>query len=211
MSPTYQDRIDDLATHLAGICATVGEAMGRATQALLDADLTLAESVIGADTAVDDARTVAEEKAYALLSTQSPGEAELRTVLAAIHASESLERMGDLALHVAKTARRRHPRFTLPDEVRPSFARMGELAVALAADTERVLRTADVELARAVEDSDDEMDDLHRQLFTVLMSKGWSHGVSMAVDVTLLSRFYERFADHAVSVCGRTALGPSGK
>jgi phosphate transport system protein len=206
MRRRYRDQLDDLAVHLAGICTMVGDAMAKATRALLDGDLALAESVIGADASVDEARTVAEEKAYALLAARAPEAADLRAVLAAIHASENLERMGDLALHVAKAARRRHPRLTLPDEVRPTFARMGELAVTLAERTEQVLRTKDAALARSIEDDDDEMDELHRQLFTVLMSRDWSHGVSTAVDVTLLSRFYERFADHAVSACKRTAV-----
>lgn len=210
MRQAYHEQLDDLAEHLADMCATVGDAMGKATTALLNVDLTLAESVIGADAKVDDTRTVAEEKAYALLALQAPVATDLRAVLAAIHASESLERMGDLALHVAKAARRRHPRETLPIQVRPSFERMGELAVALAAKTERVIRTKDVALARSIENDDDEMDDLHRLLFTVLMSPEWQHGVSAAVDVTLLGRFYERFADHAVSVCKRTVFVVTG-
>jgi phosphate transport system protein len=160
---------------------------------------------------VDDARTEYEEEAYALLALQAPVATDLRTVLAVIHAAESIERMGDLALHVAKAARRRHPALVLPDEVRPYFERMGEVAVALAHKTERVVRTQDVRLARQVEQDDDEVDGLHRELFTVLMDRAWPHSVAQAVDVTLLSRFYERFADHAVSVAKRTVFVVTGR
>jgi phosphate transport system protein len=136
---------------------------------------------------------------------------DLRTVLAAIHAAESLERMGDLALHVAKAARRRHPNPVLPDDVKPYFADMGRIAVELAKAAEKVIENKDVDKARALEDADDEMDDLHRHLFSVIMDKDWQHGVAAAVDVTLLGRFYERFADHAVSVAKRVVFVVTGQ
>lgn len=211
MREAYHDRLGELATHLADMCAMVGTAMERATTALLKADLPLAEQVISDDSAVDAARTHYEEEAYALLALQAPVATDLRTVLAVIHAAESLERMGDLALHVAKATRRRHPAPVLPEDVRPYFERMGQLAVALARKTEQVIRTQDVDLARQVDNDDDEMDDLHRELFTVLMDRNWSHGTAAAVDVTLLSRFYERFADHAVSVSKRTVFVVTGR
>ncbi|HEY0806772.1 MAG TPA: phosphate signaling complex protein PhoU [Pseudonocardiaceae bacterium] len=211
MREAYHDRLGELADHLADMCAMVGDAMERATTALLKTDLALAEQVISDDVKVDTARTSYEEEAYALLALQAPVATDLRTVLAVIHAAESLERMGDLALHVAKAARRRHPSPVLPEEVRPYFEQMGQVAVALARKTEQVIRTQDVELARSVEDDDDEMDALHRELFTILMDKHWPHSVAAAVDVTLLSRFYERFADHAVSVSKRTVFVVTGR
>jgi phosphate transport system protein len=211
MREAYHDRLGELADHLADMCAMVGDAMDRATTALLKTDLALAEQVISDDLKVDKARTSYEEEAYALLALQAPVATDLRTVLAVIHAAESLERMGDLALHVAKTARRRHPNPVLPLEVRPYFEQMGLVAVALARKTEQVVRTQDVELAKSVEDDDDEMDNLHRELFTVLMDKNWPHSVAAAVDVTLLGRFYERFADHAVSVAKRTVFVVTGR
>jgi phosphate transport system protein len=211
MREAYHDRLGELATHLADMCAMVGTAMERATTALLKTDLALAEQVISDDSAIDTARTEYEEEAYALLALQAPVATDLRTVLAVIHAAESLERMGDLALHVAKAARRRHPAPVLPEDVRPYFERMGQVAAALARKTEQVIRTQDVELARQIDTDDDEMDDLHRDLFTVLMDRNWSHGTAAAVDVTLLGRFYERFADHAVSVAKRTVFVVTGR
>jgi phosphate transport system protein len=211
MREAYHDRLGELATHLADMCGMVATAMERATSALLKADLALAEEVISDDVKVDAARSAYEEEAYALLALQAPVATDLRTVLAVIHAAESLERMGDLALHVAKAARRRHPQPVLPEDVLPYFAQMGELAVTLAHKTETVIRTQDVQAARAMDTDDDEMDNLHRHLFTVIMDKSWEHGVAAAVDVTLLGRFYERFADHAVSVAKRTVFVVTGK
>lgn len=211
MREAYHVELDELADQLAGMCAMVGDAMEAATRALLEADLGLAEQVIGDDTKVDQARSAAEEHAYALLALQAPVATDLRTVLAAIHAAESLERMGDLALHVAKAARRRHPQRVLPDQVQPYFAEMGRVAVSLARQAEQVILSKDVEQARSLEDADDEMDDLHRHLFTVIMDRDWPHGVAAAVDVTLLGRFYERFADHAVSVAKRVVFVVTGR
>lgn len=211
MREAYHDRLGELATRLADMCAMVTTAMQSATTALLEADLALAEQVIGDDTKIDSIRTEYEEEAYALLALQAPVATDLRTVLAVIHAAESLERMGDLALHVAKAARRRHPNKVLPEEVQPYFEQMGQVAVELSRKTEQVIRTQDVDLARQVEDDDDEMDNLHRDLFTVLMDRNWPHTVAQAVDVTLLGRFYERYADHAVSVAKRTVFVVTGR
>ncbi|TCP54370.1 phosphate transport system protein [Tamaricihabitans halophyticus] len=211
MREAYHVQLDQLADQLADMCVQVAEAMERATTALLGADLQLAEQVISSDNEIDDARSACEEQAYALLALQAPVATDLRTVLAAIHAAESLERMGDLALHVAKAARRRHPQHVLPEQVSGYFAEMGKVTVRMAQKAEQVIRSKDVDSARALEDDDDEVDDLHRHLFTVLMDKEWPHGVATAVDVTLLGRFYERFADHAVSVARRVVFMVTGK
>ncbi|WP_329053998.1 phosphate signaling complex protein PhoU [Amycolatopsis sp. NBC_01488] len=211
MREAYHVELEQLADNLAGMSVQVADAMERATRALLEVDLGLAEQVISDDAKVDDARALCEEQAYALLALQAPVATDLRTVLAAIHAAESLERMGDLALHVAKAARRRHPDPVLPEAVRPYFAEMGEVAVKLARSTEKVIKSKDVEAAKSLESDDDQVDDIHRHLFTVLMDREWPHGVAAAVDVTLLGRFYERYADHAVSVAKRMIFVVTGK
>jgi phosphate transport system protein len=211
MREAYHVQLGQLADDLAGMCSMVADAMELATRALLEADLAIAEQVIGDDVKVDEARSACEEQAYALIALQAPVATDLRTVLAAIHAAESLERMGDLALHVAKSARRRHPQPVLTDSVRPYFAEMGRVAVSLARQAEQVIVSKDIKLARALQDADDEMDDLHRHLFTVLMDHEWPHGVASAVDVTLLGRFYERYADHAVSVGKRVVFVVTGR
>ncbi|MGX7823990.1 phosphate signaling complex protein PhoU [Actinokineospora sp. 24-640] len=211
MREAYHSELGKLADQLGAMCAMVGEAMDLATRALLETNLGLAEQVISGDEKIDDARSACEEHAYSLLALQAPVATDLRTVLGAIHAAESLERMGDLALHVAKAARRRHPSPVLPEPVLGYFGEMGRIAVGLARQAEEVIRTQDVAAARALEDADDEMDDLHRHLFTVLMDKDWPHGVAAAVDVTLLGRFYERYADHAVSVAKRVVFVVTGR
>jgi phosphate transport system protein len=211
MREAYHVELDRLAGNLAAMSLQVAEALELATKALLEVDLGLAEQVISDDQKVDDARAECEEQAYALLALQAPVATDLRTVLATIHAAESLERMGDLALHVAKAARRRHPEPVLPEPVRPYFAEMGAVAVKLALQAEQVIKNRDVHAAKLLEAADDQVDDIHKHLFTVIMDRDWPYGVAAAVDVTLLGRFYERFADHAVSVARRMVFVVTGK
>ncbi len=172
--------------------------MQRASVALLDADLGLAEKVITGDAALARSRAACEEQL--LVAT------DLRVVLAAVHAVDTLERMGDLALHIARAARRRYPAHVLPDELRLPFADMGQLAITLANTAEQVIRTGDPELVDFLDASDDVMDDLHRAVFTAVTREDWPHGVAIAVDATVLSQNYERFADHAVSLARRTSV-----
>ncbi|WP_018330600.1 phosphate signaling complex protein PhoU [Actinomycetospora chiangmaiensis] len=211
MRAAYHEKLSSLNDELAQMSLLAGEAMKKATSALLDGDLDLAEEVISSDTEIDALRTSAEDQAFGLLALQAPVAGDLRSVIAAIHSAGDLERMGDLALHVAKAARRRHPELVLPQEVAPYFAEMGRVALDLAQDARRVILERDIELAFTMESDDDAMDDLHRHLFTVMMTKEWPHGVAPAVDVTLLGRFYERFADHAVAVARRVVFMVTGK
>ena len=153
----------------------------------------------------------AEEQAFALLALQAPVATDLRIVVSAIHGAGDIERMGDLALHVAQAARRRHPQPLLPAEVAPYFAEMGRVGCALARKAGEVIRSRDLAKAAELESDDDAMDDLHQHMFSVLMDRNWSHGVEPAVDITLLARFYERYADHAVAVARRIVYVVTGR
>lgn len=211
MRDAYLTRLDGLADELAAMCDTVAVAMRKATDALLGADLALAEEVIEGDSRIDQLRDRAQEDAFALLALQAPVATDLRVVVSAIHASGDIERMGDLALHVAKATRRRHPASVLPEQVQPYFAEMGRVACELAGKAGEVIRTRDAVRARELESDDDAMDDLHKHMFTLMMGPEWTHGVAAAVDATLLARFYERYADHAVAVARRTIYVVTGR
>src|SRR5437763_13536310 len=189
MREAYHVEREQLADNLAAMSVQVADALERATRALLEVDLSLAEQVIGDDSKIDDARAGCEEKAYALLALQAPVATDLRTVLAVIHAAESLERMGDLALHVAKAARRRHPDPALPEPVRPYFAEMGEAVVKLALRAEAAIKSKDVDAARSIGADDDEVDDIHRHLSSVLMATARASAVPAALEGPLLARF----------------------
>jgi phosphate transport system protein len=210
MRTQYHEQLDSLTDQLGAMCELAGTAMERATQALLQADLVLAEQVITDHDQMSALSIRAEESAFVLLALQAPVAGDLRSVVGSIQIVADVDRMGALALHVAKIARRRHPQHALPEEVNGYFAEMGRVAVELGHAAREVLITRDPEKAARIQEEDDAMDDLHRHLFTVLMDRDWKYGVTAAVDVTLLSRFYERFADHAVEVARRVIFQVTG-
>lgn len=210
MRVIYNEQMADLATMLGEMAGLAGAAMDRATQALLEADISLAEQVITEYDRIAEMIAQAEEKAFALLALQAPVAGDLRQVISAIQIVSDVNRMGVLALHVAKVARRRHPNHALPESVNGYFAEMGRIAVNMSATAQLVLETRDPERAAQLNQDDEAMDDLHRHLFSVLMDRDWQYGVAPAVDVTLLGRYYERFADHAVEIGRRVVFLVTG-
>jgi phosphate transport system protein len=211
MRTAFHEQLDSLTEALSEMCGLAGLAMERATQALLQADLLLAEQVISDHDHLTRMQAKAEESAFVLLALQSPVAGDLRVVVGTMQNVADAERMGGLALHVAKIARRRHPEHALPEEVNGYFAEMGTIAVDLGNSAKDVVLSRDPEEAAQISRDDDAMDQLHRHLFTLLMDKEWTHGVASAVDITLLGRFYERFADHAVQIGRRVIFQVTGE
>ena len=200
MRDIYHDELDAIGSLVISMARSVAVAMDRATSALLDANLQLAEEVLGADASVDALRNEIEDRCFQVIATQSPVATDLRVVISTIHLTADFERMGDLAHHVAKIARLRYPEHAVPGEVRDVLSQMGQVAQSLITKVAEVVDGRDVELAQAVEAEDDSMDALRRKLFTIVLSDHWQHGTEAAIDVTLLGRYYERYADHAVAV-----------
>ena len=211
MTGEYSEELLSVNNDLVQMTRLVGSAMNQATRSLLDADLRVAEAVIDGDAEVDLLTAAVEERCFDLLAIQQPVGGDLRVVIGALRIAASLERMGDLAEHVAKQARMRYPRPAVPQELRGTFAVMGGLAEAIVSKTGAVIATKDVSRAADIAAHDQEMDRLHRELFTIVMSESWTHGVEAAIDVTLLSRYYERYADHAVSVTRRVITIVTGE
>jgi phosphate transport system protein len=211
MREHYQEQLHQISGGLIEMTKMVGDAMGRATRSLLDGDLQAAESVIASDNDIDERADAVEELALDVIALQAPVAGDLRTLIGALRISATLERMGDLAEHIAQIARRRYPDLVVPEELRGRVREMGELAVRLAYELGDIIDKSDVEHALRLEDEDDRMDELNRQLFMALMSPDWTHGVEPAIDVALMSRFYERFADHAVSVARRVVHQATGQ
>lgn len=203
MATTNQEPLTLVNNDLVAITTLVGSAMNLATQSLLDADLSLAEKVIQADANIDALCSAVEDRCLELMEDKRSTGGELRSIVGALRIAASLERMGDLAEHVAKQARMRYPNAAVPQDLRATFAIMGGVAEAIVSKSGAVIATKDVSLASEIASHDAEMDLRHRELFTIVLSPSWAHGVEAAIDVTLLSRYYERYADHAVSVTRR--------
>ena len=206
MRQAYQSGLAHLEGENVRICAVVAQLMADATRALLDVDLALAERVIATGDSLNALRHAADRHAIQLLALQAPVAADLRTVIAGLWNVADLHRMGRLAGHVAVAARRRHPACVVPVPLNPAMEAMGNLAVQLAFAASVVLRDRDVDLARKLELEDSLMDNSQKAMFASVLAPTWAFGVVCAVDVSLLSRFYERYADHAVDVAHRMSF-----
>jgi phosphate transport system protein len=200
MREEFQADLNEVSRLLVTMAEAVRAALRKATTALLTADLAAAQTVVERDAEVDLNYAQVESKVADTLARQAPVASDLRMVITALHISADLERMGDLAEHVAKTALRRHPSPAVPAELRPVFKKMAEVGDRMADKITSLLAKPDAELAAQLERDDDAMDDLERDLFKVLLDDDWPYGAETAIDGALLGRFYERYADHAVNV-----------
>jgi len=204
------ERLDQVNNLLVQMTELVGTAISKATQALLEDDLGVAEQVLSGDQAIDQLNEEVEALCFRISTLQAPMARDLRRVMSGIRIASSLERMGDLAVHIAKQVRLRYPSPSVPEELRHTFADMGMAASRIVAETGQVIAASDTTLAGKIGQHDDVLDRLHRELFTTVLSEDWKYGVEAAIDVTLLSRFYERFGDHAVTVAKRVTYIEDG-
>jgi phosphate transport system protein len=207
----FQDELDGVSQSLVDLTDMVAISMNRATESILNCDLKLAEEVIASDDTIDDFQHALDARIIDIIARQQPVASDLRALVTALRMSADLERMGDMSHHVAKITRLRHPDAAIPAELIASFKQMGEAAEKIARKTGSVIASRDTEVALQVEKDDDEMDKLHRQLIGALVDPNWKHGVESAIDLTLLGRYYERYADHAVSVSRRVYYLVTGK
>jgi phosphate transport system protein len=211
MRNAFHEQLDSIFVDLAVVCGQVKDAVHLATEALLTGDSDTAERVISADVEIDRAREQIEENAFSVLMLQQPVAGDLRTVVAALRMITELERMGDLSVHVAKIARLRVPNVAVPAEIRPTVSRMAEVAEHMVEQLRAIITDRDVAAAIELGRDDEVMDGLRRTSFTELLSDEWTHGVEAAVDIALLGRYYERIADHAVSVANRVVFVVTGE
>jgi phosphate transport system protein len=200
MRDSYREQLDDILADLVQMSQVVSSAVRSATTALLESDIHLAEQVIAEDERLDAKQTDVEVRAFSLLARQAPVAGELRTLVATLRMVTELERMGDLAAHVAKIARLRYPENAVPESLRANFIRMGDVAEKMVVTAGQTLNDRNIQNAQELRARDEEMDELRRTQFRVMLSDDWPYGVEAAVDVALLGRYYERIADHAASM-----------
>jgi phosphate transport system protein len=211
MRDAYREHLDDILADLVQMSQNVSTAVRSSTTALLEADIHLAEQVISDDELLDAKQADIEHRAFSLLARESPVAGELRTIVATLRMVTELERMGDLAAHVAKIARLRYPESAVPESLRPSFIRMGDVAEKMVVTAGQTLNDRNIQTAQELRARDEEMDELRRTQFRVLLGGDWPYGVEAAVDVALLGRYYERIADHAASMGRRIIYVVTGE
>ncbi|WNG90125.1 phosphate signaling complex protein PhoU [Mycobacterium sp. ITM-2016-00317] len=210
MRDEFHRALEALTEDLADMCGRASAIMGVSSVALLNGDPATAERVAFELKRLTRLGSAVHDRAYSMLALQAPVARDLRAVVAALYIAADADRMGGLASNVARTARRRHPDRAVPDDIADLFSEMASLAVELADLAQATVRGRDPELACRVCDGDERMNALHRQLFARLMEPQWQHGPTVAADLVLVGRFYERFADHAVEIARRVHFEVTG-
>jgi phosphate transport system protein len=211
MRDQYQQQLDQVLLDLVELTGVVRSALSTATDALLEADASAAERVISGDLVIDESRERIEEETFEIIARQAPVAGDLRLMVASLRMVTDLERMGDLAVHVAKVARLRYPTPAVPEVLVPTIAEMARTADGMLASASQIVAMRDVDAVAELEASDDRMDKLRRSMFRILLSDAWDEGVEPAIDMALLGRYYERIGDHAVSLGRRVVFLVTGE
>jgi phosphate transport system protein len=211
MRDAYHDELDAITEQLVEMTRLVGTAISSATEALLGADVSIAEDVIDGDVTVNTLRDRVERRTVDLIARQQPVAGDLRVLTTGLRITSDLERSGDMAVHIAKLARRRYPACAVPSELQGTIREMGVSAATMVGKAADVIRTRDLALAGELESDDDVMDALHKTLLVTMLAPDWPHGVDTAIDLALAGRYYERFADHAVSVARQVVYLVTGE
>ncbi|WP_448852865.1 phosphate signaling complex protein PhoU [Corynebacterium sp. 335C] len=210
MRTVYREQMDSFAHDLIIMCDHIHGMNTLASTALFDADIDAAEEVLSSLDRLEELRSKCENQAFELLAREAPVARDLRQVVSGIYIVEDMSRMGTLSVHVANTARRRHPDKVLPEELEGYFREMSRVCGEMTRTTHDILVTYDVDAALQLNTDDDQIDDIHQRLLAQSVSDDWPHSSRVTVDTTLLSRFYERYADHAVAVASQIVYLASG-
>jgi phosphate transport system protein len=206
----FQQELREVRDRLVKIASLVAVSIENATQAFNESDVSLAEMVIADDDEIDVAAAELDELAINILARQQPVARDLRIVVSALRISASLERMGDMAEHIAQLARYRFPDKVVPKSLRSTFAELGALDVAVAKKLVELLKHEDVRIAEEIRNDDDKIDALHLSVFDKVLGETWKGAAVDTVDATLASRYHERFADHAVSIAKKVQYLATG-
>jgi phosphate transport system protein len=210
MREVFHQSLEDLQSRLVEIADLVTVSIDKATRAFATSDVALAEEVIADDAKIDELAVALDEQAIEILARQQPVARDLRIVVTALRVSASLERMGDMSEHIAQLARLRFPERAIPKGLKNTFTRMGELDVEISRTLTELLRTQDLRYADIIRNADDDVDELHVNVFDKVLSDNWKGEATATVDATLASRYHERFADHAVSVAKKVVYLATG-
>ncbi|MFM9876956.1 MAG: phosphate signaling complex protein PhoU [Rhodoglobus sp.] len=210
MREVFQAELREVQDRLVEIATLVSVSIENATRAFNESNVSLAETVIAEDERIDTAALELDELAIQILARQQPVARDLRIVVSALRISASLERMGDMAEHIAQLARYRFPDKVVPKSLRSTFAQLGELDVAIAKKLVELLKTEDNQLAEEIRNDDDKIDALHLSVFDKVLGETWKGAAVDTVDATLASRYHERFADHAVSIAKKVQYLATG-
>lgn len=211
MRTVFQQELSEVQTRLVTLANEARTIMEKASKAFLNSDVAMADEALALTDANEERALDLDELVIKVLATQSPVARDLRILVSALRMSASLERMGSLASHIAAIARYRYPGSAIPESLRPTFEEMARIDIELATKAASLLENTDLDLAREIQARDEAVDMLHRKVFDVVLASDWSENAMFTVDVTLASRYFERFADHVVDISAKVSFLQTGE
>ena len=211
MRTVFQQELGEVQSRLVTLANEAKTIMEKSSKAFLNSDVAMADEALALTDANEERALDLDELVIKVLATQSPVARDLRILVSALRMSASLERMGSLASHIAAIARYRYPGSAIPNSLRPTFEEMARIDIELAGKAANLLENTDLDLAREIQARDEAVDMLHRKVFDVVLSPDWSENAMFTVDVTLASRYFERFADHVVDISSKVSFLQTGE
>ncbi|MEY4741049.1 MAG: phosphate signaling complex protein PhoU [Actinomycetota bacterium] len=211
MQGIFQNALADVQGRLVSLAENAESIMDKASRAFLNSDVTLADEALALAETNEAKALDLDELVIKVLATQSPVARDLRILVSALRMSASLERMGSLSSHIAAIARYRFPGSAVPDSLRKTFEDMARIDLELIGKGIRLLQNTDLDLVREIQARDEAVDRLHRKVFDVVLSPEWKENAMYTVDVTLASRYFERFADHVVDISSKVSFLQTGE
>ena len=211
MHGIFQNALADVQGRLVNLAENAESIMDKASRAFLNSDVTLADEALALAETNETKALDLDELVIKVLATQSPVARDLRILVSALRMSASLERMGSLSSHVAAIARYRYPGSAIPTSLRQTFEDMARIDLELVGKAIKLLQNTDLDLVREIQARDQAVDRLHRKVFDVVLSPEWKENAMYTVDVTLASRYFERFADHVVDISSKVSFLQTGE
>jgi phosphate transport system protein len=206
----FESELQEVQDRLVEIAEDTARVMEKASKAFNTSDVVLADEAIAISEQAGEKALALDELVIRILAKESPVARNLRVLVSGLRISASLERMSALAGHIAAIARYRFPGTAVPASLSTTFAEMGNLDVSLAKQLVQLLKTTDADFAREIQAQDARVDELHRHVFDVVLADDWKENAVFTVDVTLASRYHERFADHVVDISSKVSYLTTG-
>lgn len=211
MRAVFQQELGEVQARLVTLAKEAKVIMEKSSKAFLNSDVAMADEALALTDANESRALDLDELVIKVLATQSPVARDLRILVSALRMSASLERMGALASHIAAIARYRYPGSAVPAALRTTFEEMARIDIELAGKAIEILENPDVDVAREIQARDEAVDVLHRRVFDIVLAPDWHENAMFTVDVTLASRYFERFADHVVDISSKVSFLQTGE
>jgi len=200
---SFHDELDELKRDVLMMGRIARQAIENAVKAVVECDVELAEEVIKMDDRIDLLNYQIEEHAMEIIARQAPVASDLRLCWTTMFIALHLERIGDLAVNMAKGAKRSCPIDGMIAPVGQSISDMGDETLCIFDLCLKVFEERDVELARKLTGMDDVVDRMHRNMFEQPSRHQGNESMQWIGSILLASRFLERVADHCVDIAER--------